>query len=242
MQALSVEYSQLSYTSALISGGSKIPPLSRDASLGTDAGKGAGRDLSRSAMDQLKLYNGIGTLMAAEHLEYDSLKITFTSKDGDTVQLHGLGNASLATGKSNGNDKDQKELIKYIKESLVSLRQEILKGFVESQGGEFKEVDFNNQEVADLEAAMPEYWNAENTSQRIVDFATSFFSLSKMSVDDYVEMMKGAIDQGFGQAVDEMDELPGAVNGLISKTHNLAMEKLQAWADSMKNPQVSAEV
>ncbi|MFW5960022.1 MAG: hypothetical protein ACOCSE_02760 [Chitinivibrionales bacterium] len=34
---------------------------------------------------------------------------------------------------------------------------------------------------------LPEYWNAENTSQRIMDFAVSFFTLSDMDRDEYAD-------------------------------------------------------
>lgn len=241
MEALSIEYSKLDYASALISSGKKPSTDAKNPFAGArqDGKEGLVPGLG------LGLYNGNGLRISAERIEYSSLAISYVSKDGDSATLKhaGMGPDALGLGgKEEAEGSDRKKLMEYVKDTLVSLREEILKGFVESHGGKFKEVDFDEKEVADLEAAMPEYWNAENTSQRIVDFATSFFSLSKMSPEDYMAMMKDAIDQGFGQAMDELDEeLPGAVNGLISKTHKLAMEKLQDWADSMKTAEQAAK-
>jgi len=55
-------------------------------------------------------------------------------------------------------------------------------------------------EVADV----PEYWNAENTSQRIVDFAMSFWEIHKddEKFDEYFDDVMGAIEEGFGEAKD----------------------------------------
>jgi hypothetical protein len=77
---------------------------------------------------------------------------------------------------------------------------------------------------------LPDYWNAENTSQRIVDFATSFLSIFKGSGADFLNTIKDAIDQGFSQAKDMFGDVPNAVSQLTDKTHALVMDKLDAWA------------
>jgi len=245
MQALSIEYSKLNYASALISSSKKV---SADAK-NPDVFAGTQQDNKGALALQipgkgLGLYNGNGLRISAERLEYTSLSISYMSKDGDSAVLNRAGSGTEASGVA-ANEKpeadDLRKLMEYVKDTLVSLKEEIMKGFVESHGGEYKETEIDETEVAELEAAMPEYWNAENTSQRIVDFATSFFPLSKMSPEDYMTMMKEAIDLGFGQAKDESGELPSAVEGLMSKTHRLVMEKLQAWADSMATPEQTAE-
>ncbi len=79
-----------------------------------------------------------------------------------------------------------------------------------------------NTKVADV----PEYWNAENTSQRIVDFATSFASVFEGGSEEFYEKIKEAIDNGYKQARDTLGNLPGASAQLFNDTYELTMEKL----------------
>ena len=78
---------------------------------------------------------------------------------------------------------------------------------------------------------LPDYWNAENTSQRIVDFATSFLSAFKGSGQDFLNTIKNAIDEGFSQAKGILgDNAPDPISKLTNKTYALVMDKLDAWA------------
>jgi len=79
------------------------------------------------------------------------------------------------------------------------------------------------------ELNIPEYWNAENTSQRIVDFATSFFDIAGMEGEEYGAMMMEAVKKGFEEANAILGNLPGAAGELISETQQLTIDKLNAW-------------
>ena len=84
----------------------------------------------------------------------------------------------------------------------------------------------------DAEAAeVPEYWNAENTSQRIVDFATSFLSAFDGAPEEFQNDIKEAIKKGFEEAKDIMGELPEASAKLYNDTYELTMEKLDNFFD-----------
>jgi len=82
-------------------------------------------------------------------------------------------------------------------------------------------------------AAVPDEYSAENTSQRIVDFAMSFRSqASNVSDEDFIKQIRDAIDQGFHMAKDDLGNLPGPVAKLFNDTYEATMKKLdQALAD-----------
>ncbi len=117
--------------------------------------------------------------------------------------------------------------------------QKIIDGINGESSSESKPVD-SEYEIEGL----PEYWNAENTSQRIVDFATSFYGVAESTGIEYYEMMRGAIEEGFNQAMGMLGERPDAVSNLSNATFELALEKLEAWAveqgiDVGKDPEVT---
>ncbi|HON12136.1 MAG TPA: DUF5610 domain-containing protein, partial [Chitinispirillaceae bacterium] len=84
------------------------------------------------------------------------------------------------------------------------------------------------QESSEIE--VPEYWNAENTSQRIVDFATSFFDSFKGAGIDFLNTIKAAIEKGFSEARGMLGAVPKSVSDLTDRTYELVMEKLDKWA------------
>jgi hypothetical protein len=86
---------------------------------------------------------------------------------------------------------------------------------------------------------LPEYWNAENTSQRIVDFALSFAGMFKGTDDEFVSMIKDAIEKGFSQAKDILGDLPDPVGKLVEKTHALVMDKIDKWASDRAAAEIS---
>lgn len=79
----------------------------------------------------------------------------------------------------------------------------------------------------DVEAAeVPEYWNAENTSQRIVDYSMSFASLApELSSEEYITQIRDAVIAGFKEAKGILGDLPGSVGKLFNDTYNLTMKK-----------------
>src|SRR3989339_152790 len=123
----------------------------------------------------------------------------------------------------------------------MDYKKQIIRAFIKSQGGEVTPEE--DPEVAALEAKMPEYWNADNTSQRIVDFATSFLSSFSGENSEFFKTIKGAIEEGFKQAKDILGNLPGPVGKLIQKTYDLTMQKLDKYEQDLaaQNTQQSVQ-
>jgi anti-sigma28 factor (negative regulator of flagellin synthesis) len=75
-------------------------------------------------------------------------------------------------------------------------------------------------------AKVPEYWNADNTSQRIVDFAMSFRSLApELSDEEYINKIRDAVEKGYGQAKKSLGDLPGPSAKLFNDTYTTTMKK-----------------
>ncbi|MCL2259869.1 MAG: hypothetical protein FWC15_00780 [Fibromonadales bacterium] len=75
-------------------------------------------------------------------------------------------------------------------------------------------------------AEVPEYWNAENTSQRIVDFAMSFRGLApELSDEEYIEQVRAAVEEGYRLAKKSIGDLPGPSAKLFNDTYSLTMSK-----------------
>lgn len=91
--------------------------------------------------------------------------------------------------------------------------------------------------------------SAEATAERIVSFATQFFSVhqeqnSNMTFDEqlnsFMEIIGGAIDQGFDEAKDILSGLKvleGDIADGVEQTYSLVQQGLQAFRDSF-NPEV----
>jgi hypothetical protein len=160
--------------------------------------------------------------------------MTYSNADGDTVSLsmehveYQKAMLNVDGGMSPGQWRD---MVDYITEQFKQLQSEMIDRFVDSlngdAGGETGAVD--ERASVSLEG-LPEYWNAENTSQRIVDFAVSFYGAFEGAGDEFLSIIRDAIDQGFSQARDMLGELPGAVDDLINETYDLVMNKLDEWA------------
>ncbi len=176
-----------------------------------------------------------GLSIASTSYQANSLNVLFQSADGDSVTLSSqsveIQKAMLAGNKDNSPD-DWKKIVDYLKQQYASLKDEIVKSV-------FGNKDQTNTAAAQPAtqspsnngiAGLPDYWNADNTSQRIVDFATSFLSAFKGSGEEFLSMIKDAIDKGFSEASDITGKLPDAVSGLVKNTHDLVMQKLDAWA------------
>lgn len=93
----------------------------------------------------------------------------------------------------------------------------------------------------------------EATAERIVDFATQFFSVhqeqnSNMDFDEqlnsFMDIIGGAIDQGFTEAKDILEGLQvleGDIATGVDQTYSLVQEGLQAFRDSFYNQDVEVE-
>ncbi len=176
--------------------------------------------------------SSVSAKMVSEYYSSQSISVEYTSKDGDTVSFS---MESVKYAKSSmelsatGNKDDMKALVDYIKDNFDQMRKDIIRGFLKSVGVDVPE----NEDVEKVEETetlqIPEEWNAENTSQRIVDFAVSFFDAFEGAGDEFLSTIKDAVEEGFKQAREMLGELPGQVSSLIDDTYELVMEKLDAW-------------
>ncbi|MBD3393683.1 MAG: hypothetical protein GF410_16840 [Chitinivibrionales bacterium] len=169
--------------------------------------------------------------MVSEYFSSDTLSLTYTNNDGDTVSLsmqHVEYQKAMIQFEGDADSPEWKQMVEFIKDEYQRMHQEMLDSFIASVNGEKPEKAENRE--ADTIEGLPEYWNAENTSQRIVDFAVSFYSLYEGTGEEYLGIIRGAIEEGFSQARDMLGELPDAVDKLVGDTYDLVMEKLDAWA------------
>ena len=81
------------------------------------------------------------------------------------------------------------------------------------------------------EANVPEYWNAENTSDRIVHFATQMSEIAGMDPAEFAKTMFKSVRDGFDQAGEATGELPGAAGKLNRDTRELVFAKLSKWLE-----------
>ena len=177
------------------------------------------------------------TNLVSEQYSSDSLLLNDTNKDGDTLTLSTQSvdyqKAILAANNDN-TDESWKKIIADIKDQYAQMKLDLVNQLF-GNGQDSSQTSTQVQDPRSFDETkaipgLPEYWNAENTSQRIVDFATSFLSAFKGSGDQFLSMIKDAIDQGFSQAKDMFGDVPNAVGQLTDKTHALVMDKLDAWA------------
>jgi hypothetical protein len=177
----------------------------------------------------------LNATLESEYLSKQTLDIEYTSKDGDKVSFSMESvqyQKTMLQVDASGNQDDMNKIMEYLKEQYKSMKEALIKAFIESQGGTFDDTTAATQTDKTQATAVPEYWNAENTSQRIVDFATQFLDAFKGSSEEFLATIKDAIDAGFKQAKDLLGDLPDSVNTLVSDTHDLVMQKLDKWAES----------
>ena len=85
-------------------------------------------------------------------------------------------------------------------------------------------------------------FSPEATANRIIELATSFFGQYQANnegteegeqIEGFVEMIKGAVEQGFAGAQEMLEglgEIDSDVQGGIDKTFDLAVEGIDDWA------------
>ena len=175
--------------------------------------------------------------LVSEKYSSDSLLVSYMNKDGDTLSLSTQSvdyQKAILAANNDTTDESWKKIIADIKDEYAHMKADLVNQlFGNGQDGGQTSAPVQDPRSFDETKAipgLPDYWNAENTSQRIVDFATSFLSAFKGSGADFLNTIKDAIDQGFSQAKDMFGDVPNAVSQLTDKTHALVMDKLDAWA------------
>jgi Domain of unknown function (DUF5610) len=216
---------------------SQILPQAPTTPNNTSSGNLAGQS---SGSDSYSGSSGIANLgTTSNNYSIESLLVQYQSSDGDSVSLSSQSlqsqQAQLSADGSNSS-ADWKQIVSYLKQQFESLKDEIRQDFFKNNG-----LGANSTQTASTTSAsqtssadgipgLPDYWSSENTSQRIVDFATSFLSAFKGSGSDFLSTIKDAIEKGFSEALGTTGKLPDAVSKLVSNTHDLVMQKLDAWA------------
>ena len=172
----------------------------------------------------------VNAKVVSEYYSSKSFAIEYSSKDGDKVTFSFESveyQKTLMDIDAEGKPEDMKKLMAYIKDEYQQMKKDLIKSFIKSTGGKVEE-EQNVSKAKKLE--IPEYWNAENTSQRIIDFATSFFSAFEGEGSEFLSTIKSAIEDGFKQARDFLGDLPEEVSGLVDDTYSMVMDKLNSWA------------
>ncbi|KMQ49566.1 hypothetical protein CHISP_3524 [Chitinispirillum alkaliphilum] len=174
--------------------------------------------------------------LKGESLKVSSFRFDHKTADGDqfSLSVDSVKYKSYSKKVSLGESGvDLKEFVKHVKNEMLELKRELLQSIFGKQDRARGESSRNVETIIsteELEALIPEYWNAENTSQRIVDFALSFVELYQEDTTEYIEKVKSAIELGFKDAKEMLGNLPESVSDLMNSTYDLVMSKLDAWA------------
>jgi len=92
-------------------------------------------------------------------------------------------------------------------------------------------------------SAMQDPTSPEAVAQRITDFALGFFPMfaaehPEMSEEEQItafkEMVEGAIDQGFSEAMAILGNLPGDVMDQVNETRDLIQQKLDSFFEHLR--------
>ncbi|MGL1901042.1 MAG: hypothetical protein OCC49_02815 [Fibrobacterales bacterium] len=88
-------------------------------------------------------------------------------------------------------------------------------------------------------AEVDPYWNAENTSQRLVDFAISFRSyFTHMDDVEFLEEVKAAMLEGYARAHEDMgftdETIPPDLGKLYNDTYHSTMDKIDTLLTTAK--------
>ena len=177
-----------------------------------------------------------GVSLTGQYYQSTQFAMDFTSSDGDRVSLSYQSveylQASVSVQGNNGTDSTVNDMSSYLKDQLLTLKKEILDSLSKNTGGTADSTPAASAADTTGKLDIPEYWNADNTSQRIVDFATSFSSAFKGQGADFLKTIKDAIEKGFNEAESMLGKLPDSVAGLLKDTYDQIMKKLDSWAAS----------
>jgi hypothetical protein len=139
------------------------------------------------------------------------------------------------TEESGGNAVDLSEFQEAMKEQLVEQMRQA-QAALQAAGKDPKLVSDLLYAVDEGETAaeVSEEWGADQTSQRIVDFALAFRgSATDMTDEEFIETVRKSIQEGFRSAKGDLKDLPGPSAKLFNDTYEAAMKKLDdtlaAW-------------
>jgi hypothetical protein len=171
--------------------------------------------------------------LVSEYYSSDSLKLTYSNADGDSVSLsmeHVEYQKAMLNFQGDKDSREWKDIVDFIAREFERMQSDMVERFLAGINGEEPADETEKNDASSEIPGLPEYWNAENTSQRIVDFAVSFFGQFEGNGGEYLDTIRAAISEGFQQARDQLGKLPDEVGSLVSDTYDLVMKKLDEWA------------
>lgn len=194
----------------------------------------AEEDKSRSA---LRLLQASSFSMDIEH----SFSGTYRNQDGDMVTFSSNFSASLSY---------EREFQILFDENTRAIREAYGLDQPEDETnvdgtGEHQESEKPDDGLLELERIMPEFTRAAPTAGRIVDFATSLLpfylqnhggKLTEETLDGFIDLMQPAVDTGFSQAGDIIQQaklMNDDLSQLIQKTYDLVRQKFHDFRESM---------
>jgi hypothetical protein len=172
-----------------------------------------------------------------------ALPVDPKAKGTDLAEL--LRSTAEDTERSGGNAVDLTRFQRAMKEQLVEQMKQAQLA-LQAAGKDSKFVSDilyavdKDQKAADV----PDEWGADQTSQRIVDFALAFRGAAKgMSDEEFIETIRKSIQEGFRSAKGDLKDLPGPSAKLFNDTYEAAMKKLDdtlaTWKNEAANPSTS---
>ncbi len=134
----------------------------------------------------------------------------------------------LEAGLRENSNSDSGRALSGVREALHRLEDPTLRRALEK--GQIEKI-----EASQTGLAIPDYWNAENTAERIVNFATSFAGSQGEGTEAFVAKIRDAIAEGFAQAKAITGALPGAAGQLRRDTESLTFAKLDKWLEDRRS-------
>ncbi len=199
---------------------------------------GAKKSQSTSALPEARSGVRASDSFELEHLRYSDTKLRISDSQGRVVDLS---MESVEYTRTSGNSKISNrgaaEAFHKIREETLRIQKIVVSRILANVEGRPQEVESEDDDALRI----PEEWNAENTSNRIVDFAVGLRNAFEGADAEFLEMIKGAVEEGFEQAREILGALPDKVQALMEETYSLVMEKLDRWAEDRLEVSESTE-
>lgn len=123
-------------------------------------------------------------------------------------------------------------------EQIDTAKQSLREAGVAFFGGEgllYEIPEAQAQDYSDEVMGVGKDWGAEATSKRIVDFALAFRGHAEgMTDEEFVEKIRGAIEEGFKLAKGDLGEVPGPTGKLFNDTYKATMDLLDQALEDMR--------
>ncbi|MBK9576312.1 MAG: hypothetical protein IPK50_00275 [Fibrobacterota bacterium] len=163
------------------------------------------------------------------------------SLSADIWEPSGLAPETVATGPKttdNGLGFDMEafklETRRQLLEQVQRSKEELAKAGIQIRWSSDIPYQVDPEEKA---AEVPEEWGADQTSQRIVDFALSMRQTGRakdLSDEEFIAQVRSSIEEGFRSAKSELKDIPSPSAKLFNDTYEAAMKKLDQTLEDWK--------